>query len=106
MRGLNDLVRQAQMMQKKMAKAQEELAEKLVEGSSGGGMVTVTATGSQELRSVKIDPAAVDPQDVTMLEDLVLAAVNDALKKSREMMQEEMSGLTGGLKLPGMPGLF
>ncbi|QJT10524.1 YbaB/EbfC family nucleoid-associated protein [Oceanidesulfovibrio marinus] len=102
MRGMNDLVRQAQVMQKKIQKAQEELAEKEVEASVGGGMVTVVATGSQEIKSVKIDPQAVDPEDVPMLEDLVLAAVNEALKKSKDMAEEEMGALTGGMKIPGM----
>jgi len=100
--GINDLVRQAQMMQKKIAKAQEELADKTVEASSGGGMVKVVATGSQTVLSVKIDPAAVDPNDVSMLEDLVLAAVNEALKQSKEMMEVEMGALTGGMKIPGL----
>lgn len=106
MKGMNDLVRQAQVMQKKMAKAQEELKTKTVEATAGGGMVTVVANGAQEILSVKVDPQAVDPQDVSMLEDLVLAAVNEALKQSREMVEVEMSALTGGLNLPGMPGMF
>lgn len=106
MKGMNDLMRQAQIMQKKMAQAQEELKTKTVEASSGGGMVTVVATGGQEIQSVKIDPAAVDPNDLSMLEDLVLAATNEALKMAREMVEVEMSELTGGLNLPGMPGMF
>ncbi len=106
MKGMNDLMRQAQIMQKKMAKAQEELKTKTVEASSGGGMVTVVATGGQDIQSVKIDPSAVDPNDLTMLEDLVLAATNEALKMAREMVEVEMSELTGGLNLPGMPGMF
>lgn len=106
MKGLNDLVRQAQVMQRKMAKAQEELAEKTVTASSGGGMVTVTVTGATEIREIKIDPAAVDPEDVSMLEDLVLAAVNEGVKQAKEMFEEEMSGLTGGLNIPGMPGMM
>jgi len=106
MKGMNDLVRQAQIMQKKIAKAQEELKTKTVEASSGGGMVTVVATGGQEIQSVKIDPAAVDASDVAMLEDLVLAATNEALKMAREMVEVEMGELTGGINLPGMPGLF
>jgi len=104
MKGMNDLVRQAQVMQKKIAKIQEELAEKIVEATSGGGMVTVTATGSQEIKSVKIDPAVVDPNDVTLLEDLVLAAVNEAQKKARDMMESEMGAVTGGFKMPGLMG--
>jgi DNA-binding YbaB/EbfC family protein len=102
MRGMNDLVRQAQVMQKKIQKAQEELAEKEVEASVGGGMVTVVANGNQEVKSVTIDPQAVDPEDVSMLEDLVLSAVNEALKKAKEMAEEEMGQLTGGMKIPGM----
>lgn len=102
MRGMNDLVRQAQVMQKKIQKAQEELAEKEVEASVGGGMVTVVATGNQEIKAVKIDPQAVDPDDVPMLEDLILSAVNEALKKAKEMGEEEMGALTGGMKIPGM----
>lgn len=106
MKGMNDLVRQAQIMQKKISKAQEELKTKTVEASSGGGMVTVVATGGQEIQSVKIDPAAVDANDVGMLEDLVLAATNEALKMAREMVEVEMGELTGGMNLPGMAGLF
>ena len=102
MKGFNDLVRQAQVMQKKIAKAQEELADKTVEAASGGGMVTVVVTGGQEVRSVKIDPSVVDAGDVAMLEDLVLAAVNEALKKAKEMMEAEMSHLTGGMSIPGL----
>lgn len=102
MKGINDLMRQAQIMQKKIAKTQEELNTKTVEASSGGGMVTVVATGGQEIASIKIDPTAVDPNDVAMLEDLVLAASNEALKMAREMVEVEMGELTGGMKLPGM----
>ena len=101
MRGMNDLLRQAQVMQSKMAQMQEELARKTVEGSSGGGMVRVTATGRQELVSIVIDRNAVDPDDVEMLQDLVLTAVNDSLRLSRELMEREMASVTGGLKLPG-----
>jgi hypothetical protein len=96
------MMRQAQMMQKKMSTLQEELKTREVEASAGGGMVTVVATGSQDIVSVKIDKAVVDPADVDMLQDLVLAAVNDALKKAREMQQSEMAALTGGLKIPGL----
>jgi hypothetical protein len=100
--GLNDIMRQAQQMQKKMAEMQEELAHKTVEASAGGGMVTVTANGALQLVSVHIDPAVVDPQDVGMLQDLIHAATNEALKKAREMAEGEMSQLTGGLKIPGL----
>ncbi|GAB6035923.1 YbaB/EbfC family nucleoid-associated protein [Fundidesulfovibrio butyratiphilus] len=102
MRGMNDLLRQAQAMQKKMANLQEELSKKTVEASSGGGMVTVVASGGQDVVSIVIDKAAVDPSDVEMLQDLVLAAVNDALKKARELQQSEMSAITGGMKIPGL----
>lgn len=102
MKGMNDLLRQAQMMQSKMAKIQEEAGERTVEGTSGGGMVKVVSKGKQEIVSVSIDKEAVSPDDVEMLEDLVLTAVNDALKKARDMMDQELSALTGGMKLPGM----
>ena len=102
MQGMGDLLRQAQLMQSKMAKMQEELAKKTVEGSSGGGMVRVICTGKQEILAISIDKTAVDPEDVEMLQDLVMAAVNDSLRLSREMMEKEMAGLTGGMKIPGM----
>lgn len=102
MKGMNDLLRQAQIMQTKMAKIQEEAGEKIVVGSSGGGMVTVSCKGKLELASISIDKEAVNPDDVEMLEDLVLTAVNDALRQAREMMEGEMGALTGGMKLPGM----
>lgn len=102
MRGMNDMLRQAQMMQKKIAKAQEDMAARTVEATAGGGMVTVTATGSSELVAVRIDPAVVDPGDVGMLQDLVLAAANEALKKARDMMGEEMRQITGGVNIPGL----
>ena len=102
MKGLSDLVRQAQIMQKKMAKLQEELAEKTVEASAGGGMVTAVAYGDMRLASLSIDPSVVDSSDVEMLQDLVLSAANEALKKAKEMSQGELSALTGGLQLPGM----
>lgn len=100
--GLNDIMRQAQQMQKKMAEKQEELAKKTVEASAGGGMVTVKASGALQIVEVRIDPAVVDPQDVGMLQDLIHAASNEALKKAREMMEGEMSQLTGGMKIPGL----
>ncbi|MFP4085099.1 MAG: YbaB/EbfC family nucleoid-associated protein, partial [Desulfonatronovibrio sp.] len=100
MKMMNDLVRQAQMMQKKMAKMQEDLNTKEVEASSGGGMVTVKANGAQEIIGIKIEKDVVDPEDVEMLQDLVLAATNDALKRAKDMVQAEMSQLTGGMKIP------
>lgn len=102
MKGMGDMMRQAQVMQKKMQQIQEDLGKRTVEATAGGGMVTVTATGSQDVVSIVIDKAVVDPGDVDMLQDLVLAAVNDALKKAREMQQSEMAALTGGLKIPGL----
>jgi DNA-binding YbaB/EbfC family protein len=102
MRGMQDMLRQAQMMQKKMATIQEELKTREVEATSGGGMVTVRATGGQEIVSVTIDKSVVEAGDVEMLQDLVLAAVRDALKKAKLMNEEEMGKITGGLKIPGM----
>lgn len=102
MKGMNELVRQAQIMQKKMAKLQEDLEVRTVEGSAGGGMVTAVVSGAHELQSLRIDKAAVDPNDVDMLQDLILAAVNDGIKKAKAMMEEEMGQVTGGLKIPGL----
>jgi DNA-binding YbaB/EbfC family protein len=102
MRGMQDMLRQAQMMQKKMATIQEELKTREVEATSGGGAVTVKATGGQEIVSVTIDKSVVEAGDVEMLQDLVLAAVRDALKKAKAMNEEEMGRITGGLKIPGM----
>jgi DNA-binding YbaB/EbfC family protein len=95
-------IRQAQELQAKLAKAQEELAEAKIEASSGGGAVTVTVNGQQQVLSVKISPEAIEPDDVEMLEDLVLAAVNEALTKSQEMAAKRMGKLTGGLNIPGL----
>ena len=102
MKGMGDMLRQAQIMQRKMREMQDDLAKRTVEATAGGGMVTVVATGGQDIQSIAIDKAVVDPADVEMLQDLVLAAVNDALKKAREMQEAEMGQLTGGLKLPGL----
>jgi nucleoid-associated protein EbfC len=95
------------MLQEKMAKIQEELSLKTVESSSGGGMVTAVVNGRQELVQLKIDRQVIDPEDVEMLQDLVLAAVNDALRKSQELAAGEMSKVAGGLNIPGLkiPGL-
>jgi len=108
---LGNLMKQAQMMQEKMAKAQEEAGLKTVEASAGGGMVTVTTNGKMEVLSVKIEKEVVNPDDVEMLQDLVVAAVNEAIKKAQDMMSDEMGKITGGLGLPGgmgggIPGLF
>ena len=102
MRGMQDMVRQAQMMQKKMEKLQGELDERIVEAASGGGMVSVQATCNGVIKSVKIDPSVVDPEDVEMLQDLVLAAVSEAVKKGKDTAEAEMKTLTGGINIPGM----
>ncbi|MFO8031088.1 MAG: YbaB/EbfC family nucleoid-associated protein [Desulfohalobiaceae bacterium] len=99
---MQDMMRQAQQLQKKMAQVQQEMANTTVEASAGGGMVTVTAKGSLEIAAVQIDPSVVDAEEVEMLQDLIVAASNEALKKAREMMESEMSKVTGGLNLPGM----
>jgi DNA-binding YbaB/EbfC family protein len=102
MPNMGNLLKKAQELQEKMAKMQEELGDKTVEASSGGGMVTVVANGKQEIVSIKIDPEVVDANDVEMLEDLVLAAINDALYQAKQLVSEEMSQLTGGVKIPGI----
>jgi nucleoid-associated protein EbfC len=102
MKGMGKMMKQAQQLQAKMLKLQEELAEKTVETSAGGGMVRVVANGRQQLVSIQIEKEVVDPDDVEMLQDLVLAAANDALTKAQEMAAEEMNKLTGGLNIPGM----
>lgn len=102
MKGMGNIMKQAQQMQQKIMKLQEELAQRTVEASVGGGMVTVTVNGKSEVLRIKIEPQAVDPDDVEMLEDLVVAGVNEALRKAQEMVAEEMSKLTGGLKIPGL----
>ncbi len=102
MKGMGNMMKQAQKLQAKMLRLQEELAEKTVETAAGGGMVKVVASGKQQLVSIQIEKEVVDPDDIEMLQDLVLAAVNDALAKSQEMVSAEMSKLTGGLNIPGM----
>ena len=97
------MMKQIQKMQQEMEKIQEELANKTVEGTAGGGMVKVIANGKQEILEIKIDPEVVNKDDVEMLQDLIVAAVNQAKEKAQEMANEEMSRLTGGLKIPGMP---
>ena len=101
-KGLGNIMKQAQMMQKKMAELQADLEQRQVEATAGGGMVTAVVTGKQQLVSLAIEPAAVDPQDVEMLQDLVVAAVNEAIRKSQEMVQQEMSKVTGGMNIPGL----
>jgi DNA-binding YbaB/EbfC family protein len=97
-----NLQRMAQQMQQEMLRVQSELAEATVDGSAGGGVVRATVTGKQELVSVTIDPSAIDPTDAEMLQDLVVAAVNDALRASRDLAEGKMAAVTGGLRLPGM----
>ena len=95
-------MRQAQELQAKLAKAQKELAQATIEASSGGGAVKVTVNGQQQIQSVKISPEAIDPDDVELLEDLVLAAVNEAIAKSQELAAKRLGKLTGGLNIPGL----
>src|SRR5919109_4236380 len=97
--GMGNLQRMAQQMQQEMLRIQTELESMTVDGSAGGGVVKATVTGKQELVSIAIDPAAVDPSDVEMLQDLVVAAVNDALRASRDLAEQKMSAVTGGLRL-------
>lgn len=99
-----NLMKQAQRMQKEMEKLQEELKDKEVEASAGGGAVTVVATGRKEIKNITIKPEVVDPDDVEMLQDLILVAANEALRKADEMVSGEMSKITGGMS--GIPGLF
>lgn len=102
MRNMNDLVRQAGVMQHKIAKLQQELGERTVEASSGGGMVRVIATCQQDIKEIIIDPKALEGGDVEMLQDLVLTAVNEAIRVGRATMEREISAITGGIKLPGI----
>ena len=100
--GMANLQRMAQQMQQEMLRVQSELESLTVDGSAGGGVVSAVVTGKQELVSVTIDPSAVDPSDVEMLQDLIVAAINDALRASRQVAEEKMAAVTGGLRLPGM----
>ena len=100
--GMANLQRMAQQMQQEMLRVQGELEAATVDGSAGGGVVSATVTGKQELVRITIDPSAVDPDDVEMLQDLVVAAVNDALRASKELAEQKMAVVTGGLRLPGM----
>jgi DNA-binding YbaB/EbfC family protein len=102
---LGDMMRQAQKLQSEMQKMQEEAKQKTVEASSGGGMVTVIATGAGEIVSIKIEKDVVNPEDVDMLQDLILAACNEALRRAQQMVNDEMSKLTMGLNIPGLGGL-
>lgn len=102
MRNMNDILRQAQVMQNKIAKLQQEMAERNYEAASGGGMVKAEVSGRQELRKLVIDPKALEGGDVEMLQDLILAAVNEASRIARESMEREMNAISGGIRLPGM----
>jgi DNA-binding YbaB/EbfC family protein len=101
-KGFGNMMKEAQKLQEKMLAMQEEIAKRKVEATAGGGMVTVEANGKQEILSVKIDPEVINKDDAQMLEDLILAACNEALRKSRELVQQELGKLTGGLKIPGL----
>jgi len=107
---LGNLMKQAQVMQEKMARIQEEAASKTVEASAGGGMVKVTANGRMEVLSIKIEKEVVNPDDVEMLQDLIVAATNEAIKQAQEIVESDMGKLTAGMGIPGMgggiPGLF
>lgn len=100
--GMNSIVRQAQKMQAQIAKVQEEIGEKKVEASTGGGVVTAVVNGNQELLELKIDPEVLNPEDVEMLEEMVIGAVNQAMKTAGDMMNTEVEKITGGLSIPGM----
>lgn len=97
------MMKQVQKMQADMAKMQEDLANDVVEASAGGGMVTVEVTGAIEMKSIKIDPAAIDPDDPEMLEDLIMAAANEALRSAQELANKKLGGITSGLNIPGLP---
>ena len=102
MKNMGNMMKQAQKLQARMLKLQEELGERTVETSSGGGMIKIVANGRQQILSIVIEKEVVDPEDIEMLQDLVLAAVNDALEKSQEMVSAEMGKLTGGMNIPGL----
>jgi DNA-binding YbaB/EbfC family protein len=102
MNNMNQMMKQVKKMQQEMMKAQEELVNKSVEGSAGGGVVTVTVNGHKKLTGIAIKPEAVDPDDVEMLQDLVIAAVNDAMAKADEMINKDMGRFTGGMNIPGL----
>ncbi len=102
MKDIGSIMKQAQKIQAQIAKVQEELAQKTIEASAGGGMVTVVVSGKQEVVSIKIEPEVVDAKDMEMLQDLVVAAINEALRKSQEMVSEEMRKITGSLNITGL----
>ena len=102
MKNMNGMMKQAQKLQKKMLKTQQELATKTIEASAGGGMVKVVANGGQKIESIVLEKEVVDPEDIEMLQDLILSAVNEALKQSQEMVSSQMSKVTGGMNIPGL----
>jgi DNA-binding YbaB/EbfC family protein len=102
---MQKVLKQVQKMQEDMARVQEELSRERVEGTAGGGVVRAVANGQGELVALTIDPSVVDPQDVSMLEDLVVAAAGEALRRARDLAAERMKSVTGGLQIPGLPGL-
>ena len=102
---IGQIAKMAQQMQTQMAQAQDELRETTLEATAGGGAVRIVITGAQEVRSVEIDPGAVDPDEVEMLQDLVLSAMNEAIGRSKELERERMGRIAGGMGIPGMPGL-
>jgi len=101
-KGLGNILKQAQQIHTKISQLQEEMAGRTVEGCSGGGMVTIVMNGKQEVLSIRIDPEVVNREDIEMLQDLMVAAVNETIRKSQEMMTEEMKKITGGLAIPGL----
>jgi DNA-binding YbaB/EbfC family protein len=102
MGNMGKMMKQVQKMQADMAKLQEELVNRTVEASAGGGVIKVVASGKQEILSIQINPEAVDPDDVEMLQDMIMAAVNEALRQSQDMVSQEMSKITGGMNIPGL----
>jgi DNA-binding YbaB/EbfC family protein len=102
---MGGLAKQLQQMQADMLKAQEQLADETVEVTAGGGMVTIVITGHQRVQSIELKPEIVDPEDVEMLQDLLLAAINQAIEQSQAMAAQRLEGLTGGMNIPGLPGL-
>jgi DNA-binding YbaB/EbfC family protein len=101
-KGLGNILKQAQQMHAKISQLQEEMAEKTIEASSGGGMVNIVMNGKQQVLTIRIDPEVVNREDIEMLQDLIVAAVNEGIRKSQEMMAEEMKKITGGLSIPGL----
>lgn len=101
-KGLGNILKQAQQIHSKITQLQEEMAQKTIEASSGGGMVSVLMNGKQQILSIRIDPEVVNREDIEMLQDLIMAAVNEAIRRSQEMVAEEMKKITGGLSIPGL----